>query len=150
MLIFCIFQLNRGVCKSKDKLSEEMVPSLQIPEVNNSKVFVPVPVNLSPFMCPLCSAIFQDETLLKEHQQLQHSESELYELEKDEDEGEQSTGEIIIDEVELILEEDCNPRKNKSIVTCDVKGERPFKCQLCDKSYPVKGNVNFIFCFDFL
>lgn len=103
------------------------------------------------YQCSICESTFHHQSLLKKHKQM-HKES-LSPGKTDE-----STGEIVIDEVELILEEDPNAKKSKSAIICDMcpsvfssqsklndhilkhTGERPYKCPLCDKSYPVKGN----------
>ena len=73
------------------------------------------------------------------------------------DSAEETPRAIIIDEVELVLEEEANLKKAKTTLTCSQcpsvftsrtklsdhmlkhSGSRPFKCNLCDKSYPLKG-----------
>jgi len=69
----------------------------------------------------------------------------------------------LITEVELLLEDD-SIFKKKTVVSCELcssvfssqsklndhmlkhTGERPFKCPLCSKSYPVKGELKTFYC----
>lgn len=133
------------VCsQSLELISSKNIESNQIMEHSNS-----------------CS---KKKSMPAEHQKNAHKDfgPEHTKNQKDDDSG----NEIIIEEVELILDDplELNPRKSKPAITCELcpsifssqsklsdhmlkhTGERPFKCQLCDKSYPVKG-INHLFSF---
>ena len=123
----------------------------------SSELLEEVPViNKNLYSCPDCDVVFHEPLQLKKHMQTHKTEEII--LEKDSvpsvDDGDLMT------EVELLLEDD-SIFKKKSLASCDLcpssftsqsklndhmlkhTGERPFKCPLCSKSYPVKGEIHF-------
>lgn len=106
-------------------------------------------INKNIYSCPDCDAVFRQPIQLKKHKQLHKSEENL--IGKDE-----TSASDLITEVELLLEDE-SIFKKKNLVSCELcpsafssqsklndhmlkhTGERPFKCPLCSKSYPVKG-----------
>ena len=100
------------------------------------------------YSCSECDATFRRPAQLKKHKQSHKTES-----------NETSGSEIT--EVELLLQDDLIFRK-KTLVACELcplaftsqsklndhmlkhTGERPFKCPLCEKSYPMKGVLPFV------
>ncbi len=104
------------------------------------------------YSCPDCDAVFHQPLQLKKHIQTHKKEDIIGEKDNapSADDGD------LITEVELLLEDD-SIFKKKSLVSCELcpsafssqsklndhmlkhTGERPFKCPLCSKSYPVKG-----------
>lgn len=102
------------------------------------------------YSCQDCDLVFSDQVTLKTHREHHHQEEALAARSSDE------VNDELITEVELLLEDD-SIFKKKNLISCELcpsafpsqsrlnehmlkhTGERPFKCPLCSKSYPVKG-----------
>lgn len=108
-------------------------------------------VNQIVYLCSQCGASFRRPAQLKKHKLIHKKDNTSCEKN-----GSQAT-EDLITEVELLLEDESvlKPKTGypcgicSSTFSCQSKlnehvlkhtGERPFKCPLCSKSYPVKGN----------
>lgn len=99
--------------------------------------------------------MFSQQAQLNKHKQSHHNEEIFIEKANEEMNDE------LITEVELLLEDD-SIFKKKNLISCELcpssfpsqsrlnehmlkhTGERPFKCPLCSKTYPVKGNCSTI------
>ena len=116
------------------------------------------------YPCPYCTAVFKSANQLKRHKQRHKKrDGRMPEIIVPSNETAEAnftepppTNDPLITEVELLLEDD-SFFKRKTPITCDLcpstftcqsrlndhmlkhTGERPFKCPLCDKSYPLKG-----------
>lgn len=151
MKFFTIFTLKQISSENTDPKEPSLPVTIELSQ-ESSDLLENVTVNKNLYSCPECDAVFHQLVQLKKHKQNHRIED----IVKKNDE---TRTDDLITEVEFLLEDD-SIFKKKNLVSCELcpsafssqsklndhmlkhTGERPFKCPLCSKSYPVKG-LNF-------
>lgn len=141
---------NDGSAKETDRIISLDISQTSVDMLEDGSV-----VNSIVYMCSQCGVPFRRPGQLKKHRLIHKKENASFEK------NGTDSAEDLITEVELLLEDD-SIFKQKPSFSCELcpstfqsqsklndhvlkhTGERPYKCPLCSKSYPVKGGIKIL------